>query len=465
MSDKLSRRNFLKFTGGALGISALAACAPVATTETGSDAGAEPVAETGSLWVLLKQDFHPSYNEYLRTKMAAYAEEQGWEIELADMAGFASGSGEVEKLAASVQSGDSPDLVNHDLSVVQVQNLGIVEPVSDIVSEIEDSLGTVSPYLHGITVVDDEWYAVPYHQRADGGWYRRSAFDEAGIDIQSIRTYSELAEACLEASNPEEESYGWGMTVNRSGDGNFLINRVKTGYGAGWQDETGQYIRTNSPEMIEAMTFLTDIYTNEKWAPMLPPGVLAWNDTSNNEAYLGGVVTFTQNGGTVYAKAVIDGNPVAEDTGYLKPPGGPVNQEFLGLNSKNWYMLTGAKNPEASRDMILAFTADVAAQDEMLASSPAYALPAYADLWEMSEFIQSSEIALQMKSAALDDSGINAGTWPGPSSPAMTALDESGIWNDMVNAMVTGTPVEEAVATAHDRMVLVFKEYGLPGEE
>jgi len=466
MSNKLSRRNFLKLTGGALGVGALAACAP-ATTEIPSDADtAGLTAERGSLWVLLKKDFHPDYNEWLRVKVTEYAEGEGWDIEIADMAGFASGSGEVEKLAAAVQAGDPPDLVNHDaFSSPQVNNLGLVQTVSDLVEEVEAVFGPAAPYLYDIHIIDDEWQVVPYHQRAGGGYYRRDAFDEAGIDLQEIRTYDVLREATLEVSDPDNEFYGWGITVNRSGDGNSIINRIKTGFGAGWQDETGQYIRTNSPEMIDAMNFLKETYTNEKWAPMLPPGILAWNDTSNNEAYLGSVIGYTENAGTVYAKAVVDGNPVAEQTNYLKPPGGPVNQEFQTMGSKNWYLLTGAKNPDAARQMIIAFTADLAMQDEMLASSPAYAIPAYTDLWDMSEFVGTNEIASQMKSAALDDSGINAETWPGPPSAAMTALNESGIWNDMVNSIVTGTPVEEAVAEAHDRMVLVFKEFGLPGEE
>jgi multiple sugar transport system substrate-binding protein len=471
MPSTFSRRDFLKLTGGAVGVTVLAACvpagAPSGDTGSATESGGESVAaEGGSLWVILKQDFHPAYNDYLREKITEYAEAQGWEVEITDSAGFASGTGEIEKLAASVQAGDPPDVVNHDsFSSPQVNNLGIVQTVSDLVAEIEEALGPAAPFLRQIHIIDDEWQVVPYHQRAGGGYYRRDAFDEAGIDLQTVRTYDALAEACLAVSKPDEEFYGWGMTVNRSGDGNSLINRVKTGWGAAWQDETGQYIRTNSPEMIEAMNFLKDIYTNEKWTPMLPPGILAWNDTSNNEAYLGGVIGYTENAGTVYAKAVVDGNPVAEQTNYLKWPGGPVNQEFAAIDSKNWYLLTGAKNPDAARQLIIAFTADPVAQDEMLASSPAYAIPAYTNLWDMSEFVKTNEIAAQMKSAALDDSGINAGAWPGPPSAALSAIDESGAWNDMVNSIMTGTPVEEAVATAHERMVQIFKEYDLPGEE
>jgi ABC-type glycerol-3-phosphate transport system substrate-binding protein len=198
---------------------------------------------------------------------------------------------------------------------------------------------------------------------------------------------------------------------------------------------------------------------------MLPPGVLAWNDISNNEAYLGSKIGYTQNAGTVYAKGIIDKNPVADVTNYHKQCGGPVNQEFEAIGGKNWYLLRGAKNTEASKQLVLEFTANLERMDAMLASSPAYALPAYTNLWEMSEFVSNFEPAYQGKTAALDTSGIDASPWPGPPSAALVALEESGIWNDMVNATLTGTEVETAVKDAHDRMVVVFQEFGLPGEK
>jgi multiple sugar transport system substrate-binding protein len=336
--------------------------------------------------------------------------------------------------------------------------------VSDVVEEIEAMFGKAAPKMYIDYNLEGQWWAVPYHQRSDGGWYRKSAFEDAGVDPATIKTYVDLADIALKISKPDEELYGWGMTVNRSGDGNYLINRIKTGWGASWQDETGQFITVNTPEMVEAMNFIKDIYTNPQWEPMLPPGVLSWNDTANNEAYLGGKLAFTQNGGTVYAKAVVDGNPVAEDTGYLKPPGGPVLEDFHIINGKNWMLLRGGKNPEAAKSTILYFTTDLGRYDQMLASSPAFALPCYTDLWDMSEFIKTDEVALQQKESSLDPSGIDPGPYPGPPSAALSAIDESGAWNDMVNAVLTGTATEQAVQDAHERMVAIFQEFGLPGE-
>ena len=465
MQNQISRRRFLQVTGTALSASVLAACvAPSAAPAPAAEGdAAAPAAETSRLWVILDIDFHDTYNQHTQTELQEYAAEQGWELELADSQGFAAGSGETERLSAAVQAGDPPDLVRHTLSAQLLHELDLTQDVSDLVAEIEGVYGAASPYLQLTKIFDGAWYSVPYHQRAGGGYYRKDAFDAAGIDLQAIRTYDKLIEACLEVST--SDFYGWGITVNRSGDGNAIIQRIKCGWGAGWQDETGQYIRTNSPEMIDAMNFIKQIYLDPAWTPMLPPGILAWNDISNNEAFQGEVIGYTENAGTVYAKALVDGLPVAEKTAYLAPPGGPVNQEFNTIGSKDWFIMKGAKNTENARQAIFDLTSNLERMDAMLASSPAYAVPAYVNLWDMSTYTQSNEMSLQVKPAALDDSGIEAGSWPGPPSAALTAIENSGIWNDMVNAIMTGTAVEEAVATGHERMVLVFQEYGLPGTE
>jgi hypothetical protein len=108
---------------------------------------------------------------------------------------------------------------------------------------------------------------------------------------------------------------------------------------------------------------------------------------------------------------------------------------------------------------------DLGRYDAMLAASVAFALPCYTDLWEKSESVKLDPITLQQKDSCLDPSGIDPLIYPGPNSPAIQAIMENGVWNDMVNAALTGTPAEEAVATAHDRMVEIFKEFNLPGEK
>ncbi|MEZ4622443.1 MAG: hypothetical protein R2867_44040 [Caldilineaceae bacterium] len=236
-----------------------------------------------------------------------------------------------------------------------------------------------------------------------------------------------------------------------------------TGYGAGWQDETGQYINANTPEMIEAMNFIKDTYLDEAWAPMLPPGVLAWNDISTTKP--------SRRSYRLHGKCgnrLCQGSgrclPVAEKTAIWRLP---ADLSIKNLTHWQQRLAYSVRVPRTLRTQSRQFSPSPPIWTEWMLCwlLPAYALPAYTNLWDMSEYTQSNEMSLQVKPAALDDSGIIAGQWPGPPSPALTAIENSGIWNDMVNAFITGTPVEEAVATAQERMVQVFKEFDLPGEK
>ncbi len=445
---------------------ALAACAPVnapaapaGDTATGGEA---VVSENTPLWVLQNNDFYQGYNDYVRKVIVDFATEKGWALEVADTAGFLGGSADIPKISAAVQSGDAPDLWMHTVSVFQMQQLGNVVPVTEIVSDNVATYGAVAPRMQREDELDGEFWAVPFHVRSDGGWARRDIFDAAGIDVTALKTYDELREACLAVSDASAEMWGWGITVNRGGDGGYLVNRVLNGWGAYWADETGQYVTIDSPEAVAAVEWMVDTYTNPKWEPMLPPGILSWTDPSNNEAYLGGKVAYTQNAGTVYANAVVNNNPVAPLTLYDVPKGGPVLESFNGLGGSNWLKITNGANPAAADEMIRHFFSEEVLRG-VYANAPAYAVPAYESMWEWEE-LTSSEQAMAQKPAALDPAGWNGLGYPGPSTAQMGAVGSGNLHTDMVAAVLTGqASAAEAVAQAAERSVQIFQEFGAPG--
>jgi multiple sugar transport system substrate-binding protein len=466
-APQLSRRQMLRLTGGAFAASLLSACvAPApggAPAAAGDTAAGLTVSDDYPLWVIVVQDFHPDYNTFIRTNIENFAREKGWPMELADMAGFVAGAAELQKIAAAVAADDAPDVVMHNISVVQMKALETVEPVTDIVEELIAQYGEVAPLMRKQTYVEDGFYAVPFHGRAGGGYARGDIFEANGIDINSIRLYDDLREACMEVSDPSNELWGWGMTINRSGDGNSLIERVIIGHGATWTEETGQYVTINTPETIEAINWLVDTYTNEQWQAMLPPGVLSWTDPSNNEAYLASKIAYTQNAGTVLAKAYFDGNPVAEPTIFHPMCGGPARQEFNGQGSQNFLMIKGGKNPEAARELIKSFFTEEA-MNAVFENARTYAIPAYESMWDW-PIIADTPQSIAVKPTALDPSAYNGLAWPGPYTPQMAAVVGNNLHSDMVAAVLNGqsTP-EEAVETAYQQSVEIFKSFGAPGE-
>jgi multiple sugar transport system substrate-binding protein len=420
---------------------------------------------SGTLQVIQKKDFFPSMNDWFRNEVIAFCKEQGWPVDVTYEAGYTGGTPFVEKLSAAASAGTPADVLMHTDGLVQLKQNMVIDPVDDLVEEVSAQWGDPSARQKFDFVIDGRWWAVPYFQRSDGGWYQKDKFDAKNIDLTKVRLYPDLWEACLTVSDPAKELYGWGVTINRSGDGDWFRARVTHGWGAYFTDESGQFVTINTPEMVGAMTVMTDLYLKDKWAPMLPPGILAWTDTSNNEAYLAGKCAYTQNGGTVYGKAQLDKNPIKDVTRFHPPAGGPVNKEFNSLSANFFMLLKGAKNQDAARDLVRHFTLPLQSMDAIFSNAPAFALPAYTKLWDQSKYIPTNPVALDQKPVATSPTGnVVAGTYPGPSGhTGMAAAGQSGIQNDMVADILRGTPVADAVKTCHERYVAVFKEFGYKG--
>lgn len=498
MSQQITRRKLLKFAG--LGAGAfVAACQPAVVVQTVEveKVVEKPVVQTievekvverevvkevtrvvevikaaevqiqGTFWVLQKKDFFPDMNDWWRAEVLSFCKERKWPVDVTYEAGYTGGTPFREKLAAAAAAGNPADVLMHSEGITELRRLLVIDPVTDLVEEAIEKWGNASSRQKFDYYADDQWWAVPYFQRSDGGWYLQPSFDAKGIDVQAIRSYPDLWEACLEISDPGKELYGWGVTVNRCGDGDWFRSRVTHGWGAYIQDETGRFVTFNSPEMVEAMTVMTNLYLDEKWAPMLPPGVLAWTDMNNNEAYLAGKLGYTQNGGTVYGKAILDNNPIKDISRFHPPAGGPVNLEFNSLSANNFMLLKGARNQEAARELIRHFVLPLESQDAIFANAPAFALPAYERLWDESKYIPTNQVAMDQRPVATSPSGdIVPQTYPGPAhNQALASAGQAGIQNDMVADILRGTPVAEAVKTCHERYVAIFKEFGLPGEK
>jgi multiple sugar transport system substrate-binding protein len=222
-------------------------------------------------------------------------------------------------------------------------------------------------------------------------------------------------------------------------------------------------VTINSPEAIEAVEWLVDLYTNPEYESILPTGVLSWTDTSNNEAFLGGTVGYTQNAGTVYASAVANELEIAQLISYHAPCGGPVNQEFNGLGGMYCHLIKGAKNAEGGRGLIMSFFTDEIMQD-IFGAAVNYAVPAYNNQWEW-EVLTSQPISIALKPVAQDPSGWNGLAWPGPSTAQIGAVGTANLHTDMVANVVTGQmTAAEAVANAEEQSIQIFKEFGAPGE-
>ena len=277
------------------------------------------------------------------------------------------------------------------------------------------------------------------------------------------RRFEDRRDACLEVSDPEAEFYGWGLTVNTGGDATGSDQDVMQAWGGHYTNEDTTEVTFNSPETIDAVNFLAEIYTSDKYAPMLPPGLMAWNDSSNNEAYLSNTIAYTHNAASVYAKAKADGlTEIFDDTVVLENFTGPAGNKREAGGGGQFIIPKGATNQDLSKQLAAyMITPDVFLPISLI--SAGLFLPAYADYYTMDEVVQAFDadpnLATMGKTAQGDWLGAS---WPAQPSPYFDAIAAQSVLTDMMAQIIAqGVSVEDAVAQANDRMVSIGQEMGM----
>ncbi len=458
---KMSRRDFLRASAGA-GAALLAAQSGLAFAQDPTATPAPlPQGAEGTLTVIQKTEYFAEAQQLIHDDIVKFAADKGVALDLSTANPEIFGDFTAKMLAA-VQAGNPPDLGYHTLSIPQMYALDIVEDVSDVVEEAISKYGAVSPVIAEFNAkIDGKWWGVPFSSNA-GAWYgRKDVFEPAGIDVYSLDTWDKRRDACLAVSNADKNIWGWGMTINRSGDGHGLILGVIQAFGGSFTDETGLKVIFNSPETIAGVEWLTETYTSDKYKPMLPPGVESWTDTSNNEAYLAGTIAMTLNQPSVYAKAKADGNPVFENTAVLHPP---KTQDGRLLESGNIFWFTvfkGAKNVGLAKDLIR-YMIDPANFVPVAKLGGGLNLPTFENQWT------DEILAVDPNFATFREILQNPTPFYGRSNPAkpsalIDAIDAAGITSQMMANITTGAmTVADAVKDAHDKIVQIFEEGGVP---
>lgn len=440
-----------------------ASVAPTPTAIAGIPRAKSNAKVTGKLSFIQNQDFHPDHNAFIRAEAQEFCKTQGWTLDISYAAGF-QGSGDLlTTLIGAVQAGNAPDVMFHDIGTYQYQSQGVFEKVTDITKEMIGKYGDTYPGYYDSTFFNDEWWGVPFYGRAGGLYVRKDMMEKAGVDIsKDIDTYDKLRDAALKVSNPDAKIWGWGFTINRSGDGTTGVQQPLIRYGSRVQDETGQKVVFNSPETITGVKWLKETYSDPKWAKMLPPGINSWTDPSNNEAMLAGTVAMTDNAGTVFAKAVYDKVSFADQIVFVPRPKRVSDSKYLdSLAGARFHVIKGTKNKDAVYDVVRHFLSEPV-QNQLLTTSPGYVLPPYRNAWK-NELVQKYPNAKNSEPLAYPTDRFTGLRYPGPPSAAIDTIGGGTYYTDMMAEVLQGKSPEDAVKGYHDRFIQIFKDFGLKG--
>lgn len=464
-----SRRKFLGMSAlGAVGLTACGggppAAPPVEVQVPQAILDAAAPYRGGSVGMLSQKLYSEAANQALDRSLQAFAQATGTTVQNDLVSGDAGDM--VAKMDAEVRAGTTRDLafMSDERFVGQLQNLGDLEDVTDVVEEMKTLYGEPATEATNFCVFNGRWFAIPYHFIAAGMFLRKDWYAEKGLPIKPTYTWEELRDNALEVSDPAQRRFGWGITINRSGDANGFIESVINCYGGAIADNTGQKVVFNSPETVEAVSFIGDIYTNPKYEPMLPPGIASWTDTGNNENWLAGIIGVTNNQYSIYADSKTKGNPVYANTHPFNGAIGPATDTPIAFGSSNSFVVfKGAKNPDLAKQ-VAKFMVSGSALLGVAKGAPCLVNPSWEKVWDSDPYYTDGDPAYaairEQTKTPIPLTTATGYAFPQPPSPGEQAAVAAYLLTDMMQAVVQGTAPAEAVATTHDRMVQIFEQQG-----
>lgn len=174
------------------------------------------------------------------------------------------------KIAGTAQAGNQPDILFAipDFATY-VRELGLGQPVTDVVEAIDASQGLLSASKAAYNDGGDYW-AVPLYGMVQLLWYRKDMFEAAGLEAPG--TYSELL-AAAEALTTEDVS-GIALPAGKNlATDQVLYSLMITGGAANFFDES-EGIALDSPETVAAF----ELYNNLLEFSPEDSGNYAWGE-------------------------------------------------------------------------------------------------------------------------------------------------------------------------------------------
>jgi multiple sugar transport system substrate-binding protein len=130
------------------------------------------------------------------------------------------------------------------------------------------------------------------------------------------------------------------------GDPNAFCYPLLWSFGAKEVEKDGKTLALDSKDTRESIKFCTAFFKEA-----CDPGGLAWDDTSNNRAYLAGTISSSLNGASIYFSAKNQFPKIAEVTDHDPLPKGPAGR-FQWHLVQHHSVMTYSKNQTAAREWI-----------------------------------------------------------------------------------------------------------------
>jgi multiple sugar transport system substrate-binding protein len=438
--SRIGRRKFLKISAAG------AVAAPAGGLAAILQAKCAPAFAQGtSIHWLRWNDFVPASDEVLRKEIMPAGEKAlGIKLTLETI----NGNDIQARTTSAIQSGTGPDVICGLNNWPQLYADSVVD-VSDLCEEIARAQDGFYKESTVVASNGKKWIAVPWCVLGALVAYRKSWFDEVGQTKfpETWEEYREVGKKLKATGRPIGQTLG-----HTFGDAPTFSYAYLWSWGGKEVEADGKTVVLNTKATVDSVKFMSAF-----WKEAHDEGGLAWDDTSNNRAFLSGTISATLNGASIYLLAkskpetylTEKGAPLWQDILHAPLPKGAAGQFGYHLPMSN--MLMGySKNQKAAKDFIRWMTSKEIYQ-KWFNSQQGYSVGA-TTIWEKDPLWDKDPIMLPFRVAA------RAGQFPGYAGPADAKAAEvlsKYLITDMYAKAVQGMAAEDATKWAHEEVVKV----------
>ena len=266
------------------------------------------------------------------------------------------------KAAVAANTGAGPDMFWGLYSLPHLFPQKCVD-VTDVADYLGKKYGGWVESARKYAMSGNKWIAIPVCYSGNMLNYRLEASKKAGFSKfpDTTDAFLEYAKAMKKNNTPGGFALG-----HASGDGNAWVYWALWAHGGNVVDKNDKVI-INSPETEKALTYGKQLYEN------MIPGTAAWNDASNNKAFLAGEISWTGNGISIYVAAKNDPtkHDIAKDMDHAVWPVGPVGKPTELHLMYPIMAMTHTKYPQACK-ALMAFMLEADQFNKWLVASQGY---------------------------------------------------------------------------------------------
>ena len=334
---KLTRRTVLKsgtaIVGGMAGILAT---------------GRAPAFAQGTTVHWLRwNDFVPASDQLLRRELLPAAEKAlGLKINFETV----NGNDLQPRITSAIQSGSGPDVIMLFNNHPQIYSESVID-LADLAGDVSKAEGGYYDLCKSNSSEGQKWLAVPWAIVGAMIAYRKSWFEEVGSPQfpDTWEKYREVGKKLKAKGRPIGQTLG-----HTFGDAPTFSYPYLWSWGGTEVEKDGKTVNINKKEVIESVKFMTAF-----WKEAHDEGGLAWDDTNNNRAFLGGEICATLNGASIYIAAkrgqekIKDdkGEPLVRDIQHARLPAGPAGSSRYHTAFAHGVMKYG-KNQKLAKDFL-----------------------------------------------------------------------------------------------------------------